>query len=271
MIRLREWKVSPSLISGSGVSTNIIKISGKLFLNDNNDVLINDPLQDNILVFKETGFGDNGQAYQWENQDLTSTITPIVQDIIDNQPVGSNPALICDEIRMYGGDVNANFHSTTGASTGVDPTLDNWFLCNGLNGTQNLESRFVFGYDRATSAHNPVGWTDGEDRVTLSIAESGVGLHDHGATGLTIASSGVHTHTWTASTPYKAEGESKSGSGSHCAANNSRTDIASSGAHTHTVSGTTADTSAPASQSHNNMPPYIVLAFIQYKGCSSLP
>jgi len=267
MLKYRQWKVSPLLIGAAGSASDTIRITGKLFLNDNNDVLIEDPIQDNILVFNEVTQGEYNP--RWLNQDLTSTITPIVQTIINNQSPGSNSALICDEVRMYAGDVNLNFNTVTGVSTGNDPNLDGWFLCNGQNGTQNLQSKFVLGLGPGQYT-DTVGITGGVSEVTLTGAESGTSSHQHSAnsadgSSINIASSGSHAH---------AGRSDNSGTGSGDVHVKFTTGTIYSNAvqpasHTHgtgSFQGSTAPSAeADAAEAHTNIPPYIILAFIQYK------
>ena len=139
MLRNRKWKIKPALLSGDGKTNAKITVAGKLLLNDNDDVLISDPKQDNILVFQEDEFDQ-----RWENQDLTLTITPVVQSIINSQP--AVVTFLMDEIRMFAG--NASLIFPGGVGTGE---YTGWYLCNGQstpNGSvYDLRSKFITGYD----------------------------------------------------------------------------------------------------------------------------
>lgn len=81
-----------------------------------------------------------------------------------------------------------------------------WALCNGANGTLDLTSKFVIGYDPGTLAtptsgpgtgvfnHAVVGNTGGANQILLSSTESGLPAHGH-TDNLSVASGGSHTHT----------------------------------------------------------------------------
>jgi hypothetical protein len=271
MLRLREWKVSPTLISGSGAYTNTIQINGKLFLNDNNDVLISDPLQDNILVFQEDEFDQ-----RWENQDLTLTITPIIQAVISSQP--AVVTFLIDEIRMFGGDASVTF--PTGVGIGE---YAGWYLCNGQNtpnGTvYDLRSKFIAGYDPTGGAdYDEQGKGAGEDFVELTGAESGTSAHGHSKGTLNITASGSHTHYSRATRAISDGGSdfkvgmvdhSDDGDGGRYAMTSSAS-TSYNGSHIHHntyFAGAPGDSSeANADNSHENRPEFIAVAFIQYKG-----
>jgi microcystin-dependent protein len=167
-----------------------------------------------------------------------------------------------------------------------------WALCNGTNGTPDLRNKFILGWGTRAS-----GSTGGEESVTLTSAQSGVPAHTHTTdpqnaphshpltqTDLThthsISPVGSHAHQgkWI---PYVNDivvgGTGKlaiQGGIGHDAipfdGGHDHTAGYALGLHGHTVqSGNAthshsvdANTAANASQAHNNMPPYYVLAFI---------
>lgn len=130
-----------------------------------------------------------------------------------------------------------------------------WQLCDGTNGTPNLKSRFIVGYDPADPDYNAIGKTGGEKKHQLSVGE----LPKHTPTG-TTASAGTHTHTVPnvpvltgASKPFDSNaGETPIGTATTSAA----------GAHTHAL---TMD-EIGNNEAHENRPPYYVLAYIIYIG-----
>ena len=132
-------------------------------------------------------------------------------------------ALYLDKIDMYAGDTN-NLPA-------------GWFLCDGQNGTVDLRSRFIVGYNPDEAAYDAIGKTGGEAQVTLT--ESQMPRHKHNATVQSPAeggSSGSDVH-------FNIDGYNRQ--------NFSKTvDVEYSG----------------GDQSHENRPPYYTLAFIQFKG-----
>lgn len=124
-----------------------------------------------------------------------------------------------------------------------------WALCNGANGTPNLQDKFIVG---AGSATYPVNATGGEATHALSIAE--MPSHDHlGFTG----TDGVHTHVYNDQTVNREDvnGSNFNNQGINGVPDNART-TAAGGSHNHTIplqgSGT----------AHENRPPYFALAYI---------
>ena len=125
-----------------------------------------------------------------------------------------------------------------------------WALCDGTNGTPNLQDRFVVG----AGDNYAVGNTGGADDVTLTEAQ--MPAHSHDFSGTTGAA-GEHDHTVTT---LGANFGVFGGSGGSNAGNTTRT-TSTQPDHTHTFSGTT-DTKG-SSAAHENRPPYYALAYIQ--------
>ena len=119
-------------------------------------------------------------------------------------------------------------------STGSIPT--GWALCNGGNGTPNLQDRFIVG---AGNNYSPGNTGGSADAVVVS--------HSH-----TISDSG-HTHNFTA--VLSATGNTDSGSGDREPA------PASTGTTQSATTGITIN-SAGESGTGKNLPPYYALAFI---------
>lgn len=147
-----------------------------------------------------------------------------------------------------------------------------WLLCNGQNGTPNLQDRFIVG---AGSAYN-VGSTGGSDSVVLSVNQIPAHSHGHALSVSAIS----HSHTVNGSTSsvstvtsagsgsavYSSNPGSKfsivsvlnsAGSSSHSHTFSATTDASS---HTHTITGSISNTGG--GQSHENRPPYYALCFI---------
>lgn len=169
---------------------------------------------------------------------------------------------------------------------------DGWALCDGTNGTPNLKNQFVLGW----GTRNP-GSTGGEETVTLTGPQSGVAAHTHTMQTANAAhshninrnywnhnhvttSDGFHNHALdylqdvalgspngkrvTGAGSYNNAGTAHSGhhhsiSSAFTTPNDMVPSEQSNASHTHTINNATATNAA---QSHNNMPPYYVLAFI---------
>lgn len=111
-----------------------------------------------------------------------------------------------------------------------------WALCNGANGTPNLQNKFIVG---AGDAYNPAD-TGGEAAHVLSVAE--MPAHNHGAVG-------NHSH----SVPYQL-GTVATGTAQIFHLQGGGISTGSAGGHTHTTQG--------SGTAHENRPPYYALAYI---------
>jgi hypothetical protein len=139
-----------------------------------------------------------------------------------------------------------------------------WTLCNGLNGTPNLQDRFVIA---AGSGYNP-GDTGGSNDSTLpshshTFTGSALGGHAHNFTGSAL---GGHSHSWDYSPmvgTYYGGGSFAGGSGS-----TQGTSSVSAGTPSGTIDSQSAGTpsgtinSVGASATGTNRPLYYALAFI---------
>lgn len=124
-----------------------------------------------------------------------------------------------------------------------------WVLCDGKNGTPDLRGRFVYGYgSRSGTKFKRYG---GSERHTLSWKE--MPRHNHSGSCWT-GTAGNHRHYYT-SFP---NGRGNIASGRYWKARGSYTGY--SGNHRHSC-GVKINNNG-ASHSHNNMPPYMVLAYI---------
>lgn len=120
-----------------------------------------------------------------------------------------------------------------------------WALCDGNTGRPDLRGRFILGYNGSTYQ---IGNTGGQERVTLTIADMPV--HNHTAS---TGNAGSHSHTYEW---YEGAGTAQpSGVGG---GNVTSRSTGNAGDHTHSV---TID-NAGSGQSHENRPPYYVLAYI---------
>lgn len=141
--------------------------------------------------------------------------------------------------------------SFDGTGKGVG-TMKGWALCNGNNGTPNLQGRFVVGYNPADGEYNSFGLTGGAKTVTLT--ESQMPSHNH--TGST-STDGNHYHDVPAGdmgNSYDYEDD-----GRHPAEWTWGGTTSWSGTHSHSL--TIANRGGGAA--HENRPPYYVLAYIK--------
>ena len=168
-----------------------------------------------------------------------------------------------------------------------------WALCDGANGTPDLRNKFIL-----SSGTRTPGSSGGEETVLLTGEQSGVAPHTHTAQnadaphshsinysnlhhGHTLSPAGAHNHSLSGDDNVIQKGTGNffrritgggsgvfDGTGGVVDHNHNLwqwqpvgTFNANSGTapHTHTINNATATNAA---QSHNNMPPYYVLAFI---------
>lgn len=136
-----------------------------------------------------------------------------------------------------------------------------WALCDGTNGTPNLQDRFIVGAGNTYA----VDATGGADSVTLTTNQ--MPAHTHGAGTLTTSSAGTHYHTYQATNGATVQinldddgGGSNSGLDNNSSGGGISTRTNDAGAHTHTITGSTG--SVGGGQSHENRPPYYALAYI---------
>lgn len=122
-----------------------------------------------------------------------------------------------------------------------------WHLCDGSNGTPNLQDQFVVGAGNSYA----VGATGGADTVTLSTSQ--MPSHTHTFSGTT---DGIGDHTHSIPDGSGVDGAQALEAGGVVGTIQS----GAAGAHSHTFSGTTA--SEGSGSGHENRPPYYALAYI---------
>jgi len=165
-------------------------------------------------------------------------------------------------IVMFSGDINTAFDA---AGTGrLGTPFQGWQLCNGNNGSPDLQDRFIAGAGR----NYQIGNTGGADRITLTTDQ----LPAHSHTGQT-AGSGAHQHlfegtdakglAWRKRTiPGQTTVDMGYGGGSNADPNNmhwrGHVNTDTRGNHGHSFS--TGPTGG--GQAHENRPPFYALAFI---------
>lgn len=176
-------------------------------------------------------FGSGSGSIAWANFNRLDPLKEIQRRIL---PPGTNPQLYC-------------------GSVGAIPS--GWQLCDGTNGTPDLRSRFIVGYNPDDSDYDAIGKVGGAKTVALTAAQNG--QHSHTAS---TGSAGAHTHNVALNVNAEGGGIPSMESGSSVTNQNFATN--SAGAHTHTV---TVDNSG-SGDPHENRPPYYTLAYIIYTG-----
>jgi microcystin-dependent protein len=150
-------------------------------------------------------------------------------------------------------------------SGAINAIPDGWALCNGQNGTPDLQERFVVG---AGATDNTSVAGTGQYAVNAKAGTNSVVLltnqipsHNHTYSG-TTTTNGNHTHLWN----YGVEGDDSGNGGSNNEFTVSGppspkyTVMTYAGNHAHTYSGTTSVKGS--GKSHENRPPYYALAYI---------
>ena len=147
----------------------------------------------------------------------------------------------------------------------------------GTNTTPDLRGRFIVGYDSRELDYSAVGNVGGQDEVTLTDAQSGLRSHTH---TITCSEEGTHGHKvyrkqgitgsnrW--GIYYDVRSDSGSGNSRYMITENQSSDVDSddraitdnTGNHSHTITVVSSSATNPETSSHENRPPYYVLAFI---------
>lgn len=214
-----------------------------------------------IEVTRWVQFGNASQRWAWADFKRPKNLQEL-KSFVDTELEKSKHTIPVGLISMWAGSI-ANIP-------------EGWALCNGQNNTPNLSNRFVLGHN-PLAIDGDIGEIGGEKEVTLTEAQ--IPKHKH--TGTTSIGGG-HSHTYEDSYHFEAWGSTagsvygnrKRISTTEVFAGNKQTDhdndtllyrnhtTGIDGSHGHTL----ATEETGGGESHNNMPPYYVLAFIQYKG-----
>lgn len=278
--------------SDSAVSENesaIIKFTN--IATESKTIILNDDFSGFFVIKLAAGALTSGRTITVKNsssatedeatitQDLNGSSFILYSDGVTCEILSdSKPSLIVDEIRMYSGDVSS--------------LPDGWYLCDGTNGTVDLTGRFIVGYD-ATGTDDTISpiQTEGGSlspaTSTNSIAISG-DTESHSLASNEIPSHFHYVaHNSTSTDPSEPDASSghsirrswRQDSGSPAgfdfaynlkdsgtsAASVGRTSTAGgTGGHSHTL-----NLAGVGSHSHtvpDVRPPFMALAFIQYKG-----
>ena len=141
---------------------------------------------------------------------------------------------------------------------------EGWHICDGTEGTPDLQGKFILG---SSSAH-AVGTTGGEETHQLTTDETPSHTHkiNIDKSKLTISSSGAHTHSLysDSGSPVSNNHDIVRGVGNGNAYFSLNPFTGTDGTHTHTINGSISGTinNTGGDQAHNNMPPYYTLCYI---------
>lgn len=209
----------------------------------------------NKVVYRKRYMTFGNPGIPWSSFKRIKSLTELASDLVSMEakltPVGG--------IIMWGGNVSE-------IPTG-------WSLCDGTNGTPDLRSRFVVGYNPSEADYNAVGKVGGAKDVTLTEVQ--MPAHGH-RTDL----AGGHAHAY-ADSYYIENSNAIAGTrvpgtvveildGNYIGAERTDSDnnrilyrnriTESVGQHSHNVN------TSGGGQPHENRPPFYTLAFIQFKG-----
>ena len=204
---------------------------------------------------------------------INTTITTVETTISNNTPIGlivmhgsttapSSDYLSCDG-SSYSAALFPDLFTVIGTTYGGGA---------GVFNVPDLRQKFIAGYDGAQPDYNTPGAGAGADSVTLTATESGVPVHDHGLTSVTITGStnvdGIHQHSFKY-TP----GDLNFGSAANLlrdgidATDCSAHDCTGGGAHSHVftadpiVGNTDSNAGASAASAHENRPSFVAMPY----------
>jgi len=168
--------------------------------------------QKDVFFHRWVGFGTGEGSIAWSDFKKIISLKELEGRLL---PPGTNP-------QMYTGSIDA-------IPTG-------WQLCNGTNGTPQLQGMFIVGYNPNDVDYNAIGKTGGEKKHALT--ENELAIHDHDLTNTVYSrdAGGVNS------------GDSLSRDANIYARDVTKTKNAGSG------------------DAHENRPPYFTLAYIIYTG-----
>ncbi len=247
-----------------------------------------------LEVSQENGSGEltvrNGEAVKEAKlngnsivfQDNTNTVTPTTTKIAatgENLTLTASNVKITGNIAMNNLSVNetlsdngitsdATIPSQKAVKTYIDNRLpkglismwsgaeipEGWALCDGQEERPDLRGRFVVGFDKDNPEYNQTKKTGGFNNITLNTSQ--IPAHSH--TGET-SQNGAHTHGFSHKASDNTDGSAFSTftmDGENKKTINFNTE--SSGNHKHSFT----TTNTGGNQSHENRPPYYVLAYI---------
>lgn len=192
----------------------------------------------------------NGYVATTGDQDIDNIKTFLKSPIV---PTPTSETQVANKAYVDNKSIPTGLISMWSGSTATIPS--GWALCDGANGTPNLQDRFVIG---AGSAY-AVGTTGGsKDAIVVSHTHTQE-AHNHTAT---TSSAGAHTHTYTALGAGSFDG---GGDGNYEGMAYGTKTTSSAGAHTHTLTTNTVTPTINSTGSNGtnaNLPPYYALAYI---------
>lgn len=200
-----------------------------------------------VYVRKKAVFGSPGIPWSaFQRADSTWQLTVAKEDLQKRVvPIGA--------IMMWAGEINQ--------------IPNGWELCDGNNGTPDLSSKFIVGYNPNENDYNEIGKTGGAKTITLT--EGQMPTHKHGVVaGVTDPG---HKHKFSDDIN---EGSLRAQNDIQRVTSNHQ-DISGSGTGRGTIYQTSnqatgisvsiTENEKGSNQPHENRPPYYTLAYIQFK------
>ncbi len=213
---------------GAAVGTNVI------IRQENTQRTFEDGNLKDVYQTRYACFGSGTNMYKWADFKRISNLQELKKASV---PIGA--------IMMWGGAINT--------------IPARWHLCDGTNGTPDLRSRFIVGYNPTDQDYSNIGKIGGSKSIITS-----------GIVGYSRASTYIPNQSWecptqtpqtsftkgTKGTLLVASGKTENREALESIAQTTSGKIINNSSHTHSFTGHTKD----------NRPPYYALAFIQFKG-----
>jgi microcystin-dependent protein len=133
-----------------------------------------------------------------------------------------------------------------------------WAICDGKNGTPDLQGRFVVGVGSNGESNYNLGDTSGQDKPKIGVNQ--LPAHTH-KVEITTTQDGYHEHSYTLIDPtgYEETKEARYG-GKYWGPKSESKSTSWAGAHTHKVTGSTEPTGS--GEKFDNRPKYYALYYI---------
>jgi hypothetical protein len=266
-----KWRGANVVVADSTGANEVLRVGTRMSVGSG--YTASQPASNGLLVEGNTGIGTNNPGSDRLSVDGTTKLngnTSVTGNVTVSGTTTTNTANITGTLtagNIANTGTNSNGPVPKGGiimwsgSTANIPS--GWALCDGTNGTPNLQDRFVVGTGSTyavnaiggSATHNHTTGTAGDHNHALSSTSNGGntgGITNYDPTKGTFHSKGYYAEDdnqgWHAHSFLQTGYNSGYGEGNHAHLLHGNT--ANGGNHTHTVS------------SANNLPPYYSLAFI---------
>jgi microcystin-dependent protein len=242
-----KWRAANVVVADSTGTNEVLRVGTRMSIGSG--YTTSQPASNSLLVEGAIGIGTNNLGSDKLSVDGTTKLngnTRIVGTLHANDytlPSGSgNGPVPKGVIVMWSG-------SLSNIPTG-------WAICDGNNGTPNLQNRFIVGAGIDYSVND----SGGAKEVTLTDAQTPLKSHSHGV-NLTTSSDGQHQHDIQFDDD-KGGKNYQAQESADCCGKSGTYKTEPAGSHSHTVTGNTNSASNNSAAAHENRPPYYALAYI---------